>query len=120
MPASDAAECAPIRRPLVLTRTGQARRAANILLARRIADDCGGFGLTDFGNVNHTITNDMLATARFIASQHNDPDTCGLRAAFEYLAAPWRPARGEQPRVSASTRNRDPVLAGAQSVFSRP
>jgi hypothetical protein len=101
MPASDAAECAPIRRLLALTRTdtGQARRAANVLLARRIAYNCGGFGLTDFGNVNHTITHDMLATARFIASQHNDPDVCGLRTAFEYLAAPWRPARGEQPRA---------------------
>ena len=93
MPVIDTAELAPIHRLIEIARsdTGQSRRVANFLLAWWNAGSCGGFDLTDLWMVDRKIADDMLATAAFIATHHEYPNSYGLRADFETLIALWRP-----------------------------
>jgi hypothetical protein len=93
MPAVDVAELAPIRRLIDLARsdTGQARRAANFLLAWWNARHCGGFDLTDLWAVDRKVADDMLATAAFIARHQEYPTAYGLGPDFQALVALWRP-----------------------------
>ena len=77
MPVIDTAELAPIRRLIEIagSDTGQSRRVADFLLAWWNAGDCGGFDLTDLWMVDKKIADDMLATAAFVATHHDTPDS---------------------------------------------
>ena len=93
MPVIGSAELAPIRRLIEIagSDTGQSRRVANFLLAWWNAGDCGGFDLTDLWMVDKKTADDMLATAAFVATHREYPNSYGLRADFETLVALWRP-----------------------------
>ena len=66
-------------------------RSERYLLAWWNAGSCGGFDLTDLWMVDRKIADDMLATAAFVATHHEYPNSYGLRADFETLIALWRP-----------------------------
>ena len=93
MPVIGSAELAPIRRLIEIagSDTGQSRRVANFLLAWWNAGNCGGFDLTDLWMVDKKIADDMLATAAFVATHHEYPNSYGLKGDFETLVALWRP-----------------------------
>ena len=75
--------------------TGQSRRVASFLLAWWNAEECGGFDLTDFWNVDAEIVRDMISVLELVVAQRKYPDTFGYGKDFEYLVKLWRPALKE-------------------------
>lgn len=71
--------------------TGQARRAANFLLAWWNASRDGGFDLTDLWNVDAEIAADMVTVFTMVAHTRCYPDSLGYD--FSELVTLWRKRR---------------------------
>src|SRR3546814_8137663 len=74
--------------------TGQARRAANFLLAWWNGDDWGHFPIADLFGVDDSVAADMTAVFRFLG-QHPGAiyaDAWGYRDQMIALVDRWRPA----------------------------
>ena len=119
MPVIGSAELAPIRRLIEIagSDTGQSRRVANFLLAWWNAGDCGGFDLTDLWMVNKKIADDMLATAAFVATHREYPNSYGLKGNFETLVALWRPQLLQKTTCQAPPSLQD-IRNETASLFS--
>jgi len=92
---ADPAVKAAIERLIDLARsdTGQARRAANFLLAWWNGNDWGDFPITDLFGVDRAVAADMATVFAFL-SQHGGaiyPDAFGFRDAMAELVEQWRP-----------------------------
>lgn len=71
--------------------TGQARRAANFLLAWWNAESLGAFDLADLFGVDSTIAADMATVFTWLAAQGTAVYPTEYRAPIEKLIAEWRP-----------------------------
>lgn len=73
--------------------TGQARRAANFLLAWWNGDDWGHFPIADLFNVDHVISADMALIFAYLGTHPGAiyPDAWGYRDAMADLVDVWRP-----------------------------
>ena len=72
--------------------TGQARRAANFLLAWWNGEDCGYFPIADLFGVDATIATHMTTIIGFLG-QHEGaiyPDAFGRKAEMIELVSRWR------------------------------
>ena len=72
--------------------TGQARRAANFLLAWHNGKDCGGFDLADLFAVDREVSTDMASVFAFLG-QHPGaiyPDAFGHKDDIVVLLRYWR------------------------------
>lgn len=78
---------------LAASDTGQARRAANFLLAWWNAHDWGGFDLADVFGVDIAIAADMAQVFAYLGRQGGAiyPDAFGYRDATAKLIERWRP-----------------------------
>ncbi len=75
---------------IALTDTGQARRAANLLLAWANAHSYGGFDPTDLWAVSDPVRADMLDLLGLIAAERHHASAYGHDDAFVALARRWR------------------------------
>lgn len=75
--------------------TGQARRAANFLLAWWNGDDWGDFPIADLFGLDTAVATDVAAIVGFLAHHPGAiyPDAWGYRDAMAELVARWRPAQ---------------------------
>ena len=91
-PMSDT-ELAALMRLLAIAKsdTGQARRAADFLLAWWNASSCGKFDLTDLWTVDTAIAADMVIVFGFVARVHCYPDKLGFEDDFKTVVGAWRP-----------------------------
>lgn len=86
--------------------TGQARRAANFLLAWWNADSLGAFDLADLFGVDSTIAADMATVFTWLAAHNNATYPTEYRTEIEKLIAAWRPDIWAKART-AGRRRRD-------------
>lgn len=79
---------------LALSDTGQARIAANFLLAWWNAQDWGGFDIADLFSVDRAIANDMACLFGFLGQRGSAiyADAFGRRAEMVELIRLWRKA----------------------------
>lgn len=84
---------AAFKRLLDLARsdTGQARRAANFILAWWNAEGLGGFDLTDLFGQDEAIAKDMATVFAWMASRSNAIYPDEYRSEVEGLIDAWRP-----------------------------
>jgi hypothetical protein len=71
--------------------TGQARRAADFLLAWWSAGSCGGFDFTDLWGIDRSIADDMVIVFGYVANANAYPDALGFNAEFQSIVRGWRP-----------------------------
>ena len=99
MPVFDQ-DAALVRRVgLARSATGQSRRVANFLLARRNAGDRGGCDGTDLRMVDRAMADDILTAARLVSIRHEDPTADGYGPQVEQLVADGRPRLVERPEA---------------------
>jgi hypothetical protein len=77
---------------LAASDTGQARRAANFLLAWWNAQDNGGFDLADLFGVDHAVAADMAVVFVYLGGHHGAiyPDQLGYEDKIVALVHQWR------------------------------
>jgi|TARA_R110000868_G_scaffold252125_2_gene508801 hypothetical protein len=77
---------------LAASDTGQARRAANFLLAWWNAQDNGGFDLADLFGVDHAVAADMAVVFIYLGGHHGAiyPDQLGYEDKIIALVHQWR------------------------------
>src|SRR3546814_3780035 len=77
---------------LAASDTGQARRAANFLLAWWNAQDNGGFDLADLFGVDHAVAADMAVVFIYLGGHHGAiyPDQLGYEDQIIALVHQWR------------------------------
>src|SRR3546814_18153834 len=86
---------------LAASDTGQARRAANFLLAWWNAQDNGGFDLADLFGVDHAVAADMAVVFIYLGGHHGAiyPDQLGYEDKIIALVHQWRlPATVDCPQ----------------------
>ncbi|WP_105385210.1 DUF7673 family protein [Neorhizobium alkalisoli] len=71
--------------------TGQGRRVANFILAWWNAEAHGGFDLTDLGNVDPHIGEDMATIFTFLAREEDVVYPDDYRSEIEQIIGRWRP-----------------------------
>ncbi|MCW8060495.1 DUF7673 family protein [Agrobacterium tumefaciens] len=71
--------------------TGQARRAANFILAWWNADSLGGFDIADLFAVDMRIAADMATVFTWLSRRNEATYPEEYRAAIEAVIAEWRP-----------------------------
>ncbi|ODT21674.1 MAG: hypothetical protein ABS35_16620 [Kaistia sp. SCN 65-12] len=76
---------------LARSNTGQARRAANFILAWWNADSLGGFDITELFGQDAAIAGDMATVFGWIAHRSNAVYPEEYRAEIEGLIEAWRP-----------------------------
>lgn len=77
---------------LAASDTGQARRAANFLLAWWNAGENGGFDLADLFGVDHAVAADMATVFAYLGSHAGAiyPDQLGYKDQIVALVERWR------------------------------
>ena len=95
---------AALERLLDLARsdTGQARRAANFILAWWNAESLGGFDIADLFAQDAAIAADMATVLAWVARRSNAVHPDGYRGEIEGLIEAWRPEVWARSKGSAA------------------